>query len=263
MDGGASRLPPVERVGAWRLEDSGGWEPWLLRVGVLEFEPGIFNPTERVTLVVNAMLLRGHGRTLLVDAGSGPADVLYPGAAALDEALVAAGVTRAEIDAVVLTHLDFDHAGGVLDGEWEGELRAAFPRIVLSEVDIDYWRAHPGGGSDVSRPILDAYGDRVDTVPDGGEVAPGLRLVSAPGHREGHCVLRIGDGLVHAADVLHHESHLEHPEWDSYFDADKEQGIATRIEWPDRLAAEGVRVVFSHVPTPGRIGPGRTWLPDW
>ncbi|MEZ5100731.1 MAG: MBL fold metallo-hydrolase [Thermoleophilia bacterium] len=253
----------MERVGAWRLEDSGGWQPWLLRLGVLEFEPGIFHPAERVAICVNALLLRGHGQTLLVDAGSGPADVLYPGAAALDEALALAGASRADVDAVVLTHLDFDHAGGVLDGEWGGALTAAFPRVVLSEVEIDFWRAHPGGGTDVSQPILAAYETRLELAPDGAEFLPGLRLVSAPGHRAGHCVLPIGDGLVHAADVMHCESHLEHPEWDSYFDADPEQGIATRLAWPERLAEQGVQVVFSHFPTAGRIGPGRTWIPAW
>src|SRR5207248_5172707 len=76
---GAGAIVP----GGMRLPDAAGWEVSLLCVGSLEFEAGTVLPDAAATVPVNVLLLRGHGETLPVDAGSGPADVLWPGAARL------------------------------------------------------------------------------------------------------------------------------------------------------------------------------------
>ena len=248
------------QVGSTRLPPAAGYEAALLCVGSLQFEAGTVLPDAAATVPVNVLLLRGHGETLLVDAGSGPADVLWPGAARLDEALAAVGLGAANIDGVVLTHLDFDHAGGALAGVWRDDLRPAFPRAVVSAVDLDVVRS-----SDLwlAQRVLDLYEPvGLELVADGEEFRPGLSLVSAPGHRAGHCVLRVGDDLVHCADVLHHEAHIEHPEWAGHFDADRERALETRRAWLARLAETGTPAVFSHVATAGRVLPGGRWAPS-
>jgi glyoxylase-like metal-dependent hydrolase (beta-lactamase superfamily II) len=250
---------------ATRLPDVAGYEAWLLRVGALEFEPGWVLPGRAARVDVNALLLRGHGETILIDAGSGPADVIWPGAPehTLDEALAQAGIAKADVDAVVLTHLDFDHAGGALTGTWRDDLRPAFPRAILSEVDLGVLRPGEPENWDVATPIISLYraAGTLELAADAAEFRPGLRLVSAPGHRPGHCVVLIGEELVHGADLIHHEEHLEHPEWDSTGDADPDVGLATRRAWFDRLAQSEVPVVFSHLPTRGRVRPGGRWEP--
>jgi glyoxylase-like metal-dependent hydrolase (beta-lactamase superfamily II) len=254
----------MARGDATRLPDAAGYEVWLLCLGALAFEPGVLLPDRPATTPANALLLRRHGRTLLVDAGSGPADVLWPGADALDEALAAAGFTAADIGEVLLTHLDFDHAGGALAGEWPDDCRPAFPRVLVSAVDVRVKRPGEPDRWDVATRVLDLYesAGALRLVPDGGEVAPRVRLVSAPGHRPGHCVLLLGDELVYGADVLHHEEHVAHPEWDARFDADPELALATRKEWIERLAASGTPAAFSHVAGRGRIAAGPRWEPD-
>ena len=247
-----------------KLPDAAGYELWLLRLGSLDFEPGDVLPDRPATVCANALLLRGHGRTLLVDAGSGPADVLWPGAGGLEEALEADGFAAADIEAVVLTHFDFDHSGGVLAGTWPDDVRPAFPRVIVSEVDLGVGRPGEPPAWDVGTRVRELYGqaDRLDVAEDGVEFLPGLRLVSAPGHCPGHCVLLVGDEFVYAADVLHHEEHVAHPEWDSRFDADPGLAIETRRAWLARLAESGTPVAFSHVPARGRIGPGPSWIPN-
>jgi glyoxylase-like metal-dependent hydrolase (beta-lactamase superfamily II) len=249
---------------AKRLPDAAGYEIWLLDVGSLDFEAGGVLPDRPATVCVNALLVRGHGETLLVDAASGPFDVIWPGANRLEDALAAVGVRRREIDAVVLTHLDFDHAGGALAGTWPDELRPAFPRAILSAVDFPGKRPGERDDWDVGRTLIPGYRAvaALETVDDGAEFRPGLTLVSAPGHRPGHAVLLFGDELVFGADLLHHEEHVAHPEWDAFADADAALALETRRRWIERLAGAGTPVAFSHLPTRGRILPGPTWQPD-
>jgi glyoxylase-like metal-dependent hydrolase (beta-lactamase superfamily II) len=243
-----------------RLPDAAGYEVSLLSVGSLDFEAGAVLPDAAATVPVNVLLLRGHGETLLVDAGSGPADVLWPGAAGLDDALRGVGVAADEIDAIVLTHLDFDHAGGALAGTWRDDLRPAFPRAIVSAVEVDLLR-----NSDLwlAKHVLELYDAQgLELAGDGEEFRRGLRLLSAPGHRPGHCVLLVGDELVHCADILHHEAHVANPEWAGHFDGDREQALDTRRAWLARLAETGTPAVFSHVATRGRVGPGYRWVPE-
>jgi glyoxylase-like metal-dependent hydrolase (beta-lactamase superfamily II) len=248
---------------AQRLPDAAGYEVWLLRVGALDFEAGQVLPDRGVSLCTNALLLRGGGETVLVDAGSGPVDVVWPGANRLEEALAAAGARPDGVDVLVLTHSDFDHAGGGLAGTWPDGVRPAFPRAVVSAVDLDAWRPGKLDEWDVGTRLIAAYeaARALEVVEDGAEARPGLRLVSAPGHRPGHCVLLVGDELVHGADLLHHESHVRHPEWDHAFDADPEQALSTRRAWIARLAETGTPVVFTHLEGLGRISAGPRWEP--
>src|SRR3990172_3805263 len=87
----------------------------------------------RIPLSLTPLLVRTAGLNVLVDAGAG--DKLSPEAlsiycldrtVSLDQSLGAPGLTAADIDAVVATHLHFDHVGGfttIVDGQ----VRPRFP----------------------------------------------------------------------------------------------------------------------------------------
>jgi glyoxylase-like metal-dependent hydrolase (beta-lactamase superfamily II) len=128
--------------------------------------------------------------------------------------------------------------------------------------------ARDGGGDDQSTAprivaALDAAG-LLDEYADGAEPAPSLRLRSAPGHRVGHSILEVGDSFVYAVDVFQHPLHVEHPEWDTAFDADPEVGLATRLALLAELADRGATVAVAHIAEPGRIeraADGFRWVP--
>jgi glyoxylase-like metal-dependent hydrolase (beta-lactamase superfamily II) len=254
MSGGTAR----------RLPDAAGYEVWLLCVGALDFPEGELIPNREVTICVNALLLRGYGKTLLVDAGSGPADVLWPGAAELDRGLSAAGVSESDVDGVVLTHLDFDHAGGALTGTWPGEVRPVFPRAIMSAVDFGVGRPGEPEDWDVGTRLIEAYDQAggLELVADGAEFRPQLRLVVAPGHRPGHAVVLIGQELVFGADLVHHEAHIDNPHWDTSNDVDPELALTTRRSWIARLEETATPVAFSHIAQRGLVASGPTWKPD-
>jgi glyoxylase-like metal-dependent hydrolase (beta-lactamase superfamily II) len=249
--------------------EGAGWHVSLIEVAVVPIgaehlgPPGTFGGTLRPP--VNALLLRGHGRTVLVDAGPGPLVSIWPGATErLADVLATEG---ADPDLLVATHMDFDHCGGFTGGTWPYGLVPAFPdRPVLVPVEaVEHARRGSGEEKPAPRVVaaLDAAG-LLETYGDGDEPAPGLKLRSAPGHRIGHSILEIGDSLVHAADVFHHPLHVEHPEWDTAFDSDPEQGLETRRLLLGEFADRGTTVVVSHIEAPGRIGrvaDGFRWEP--
>jgi glyoxylase-like metal-dependent hydrolase (beta-lactamase superfamily II) len=233
----------------------GGWQIDLLDCGTIAL------PAEAVSpeldgprpVPVTATLLRGHGRTLLVDAGCGPCAVLWPGGGgtALGSALAVAGCSPAEITDVLLTHLDFDHCGGAVAGTWPDDIAPAFPQAsyMVAADDIDWWWEAEERPLNVGTPVL-------RTVRDGTMPLPQVRVRSAPGHSPGHSVLEISgeEGvLMHLADAIHDRLHVPHPDWDGYYDADAERALATRMALLGEAEARGATVIASHIEQPGRI----------
>jgi glyoxylase-like metal-dependent hydrolase (beta-lactamase superfamily II) len=247
-----------------------GWTVALLEVGILPMEPGDLAPpgvlSGPVLTPVNVVLLRGHGRTILVDAGSGPFASLWPGLT--DDLAGRLEAEDAAPDLVILTHLDFDHSGGLVTGSAPDALRPTFPGVpVLAPAEaVAEARGSDADGESVSTQVvaaLDAAG-LLDGYDDGAEPAPGLRLRSAPGHRLGHSILEIGDSLVHVVDIVHDPVHVEHLEWDRTWDAEPEVALATRRAILADLAERGSTVLASHFPSPGRIeraGDSLRWVP--
>ncbi len=227
------------------------WDVTLVAAGSLPMQDGLMAPPGElgdIAVVSNVLLLRGAAGTVLVDTAAGGLDGSWDGAHS-DLAGALAPYCRIEdVDAVVLTHLDFDHFGGA------AEVPAA--RIVVTATAADWARTWEHG------PLWEVFQrieGRLDEAADGAEVLPGVRLVEAPGHREGHAVVEIdaADGRrVFLADVIHHPLHVQHPEWDREFDSDVALALRTRRDWLERLAGTGVPCAASHIEGWGTIEPG-------
>jgi glyoxylase-like metal-dependent hydrolase (beta-lactamase superfamily II) len=109
---------------------------------------------------------------------------------------------------------------------------------------------------------------RLELVEFDFEVAPGIRLLAAPGHTPGHsAILAEGDGepVLFTADAFTMAEHVAHPEWTSSFDLDAEKTVRTRNRLLDLAAAENCRVVHYHIASTGRVvrrGSGYAWEPE-
>ena len=243
------------------VESSSSWRATLIRAGTLPMrgewlEPGGTLP-ERVDIPSNVLVLEGHGRTILVDTASGELTDGWEGAqAGLVAALEAARVDPDRIDTVLLTHLDFDHAGGIAEGA-----RPAFPqaRVLAARAAVEWAQDADDPAAEAVRVV--AAAGLLEAVDPGDAIAPGLVLVDAPGHRIGHSLLRFGDAAF-LADVVHHPAHVVRPELDREFDSDVAQALATRRRVLAEEADAGRRVACSHIAGFGRIeraGAGFRW----
>lgn len=141
-----------------------------------------------IPINVHFWLLRGHGRTALIDTGLRPVPLhgneqkfqQRPGedTASL---LRARGVEPSEVDAVVLSHLHHDHA----------ESAGMFSRaeIVVSRRGWDWWQGERAGLRSPLYPVdlISAWeqgllGNRLRLAGDEEEVLPCLRVAWSGGH---------------------------------------------------------------------------------
>jgi glyoxylase-like metal-dependent hydrolase (beta-lactamase superfamily II) len=268
-------------VGAWR------WE--LVRDGTDLFPPGILVcagvPDEEagpalagvvddnglISFPYGCLLARGEGEVVLADSGTG---TLGPGRGGghLEDALARAGVTAEEVTVVVLTHLHVDHIGGVVA---DGKPRFPNARHVVTATEWSFWTSGAAVGRapdvmlaaiDQVLPVLSDAGV-VELVDDDAELAPGLRLVPAPGHAPGQVAVELegDDGVLFLADAVIHPLHFARLDWGTAGDSDSPQMRETRQRLLGRAADEGLRVTASHLWGPGRVerdGAAFRFLPD-
>jgi glyoxylase-like metal-dependent hydrolase (beta-lactamase superfamily II) len=227
----------------------------------------------------NVLLIESPGRRILVDTGAGSAHPGNPGR--LVERLAAAGIEPASIDAVILSHADFDHIGGAVEAG-----RPVFPRAdhVILRTEVAFWRTRPerlrpGPGYDEAfrtlvntfpPAALETLRDVLHPVDPGAEVAPGITLIPAPGHTPGNAVVRIArgaDALLVAADLFYDPANISDPGWVAIYDHDPATVVKTRQAILAEASANRTLLMLYHLPFPGlgRVTPdgaGWSWTPE-
>lgn len=155
--------------------------------------------------------IRGRGRTIVVDTGFGPRSATLRGRSLLRhpaEALAHAGIDAATVHDVVLTHLHYDHAGG-LDAFpaatfhlQDAEMSFATGRCMCHQV----LRA-PMEVEDVIDTVRHVYAGRVCFHDGTATLAPGISLHLVGGHSGGLQIVRVHTArgwVVLASDAAHY-----------------------------------------------------------
>jgi glyoxylase-like metal-dependent hydrolase (beta-lactamase superfamily II) len=216
-------------------------------------------PDDRLTLSVNALLVRDGKRVILIDSGLGTAVH-----GALMASLGEAGVAPGEVTDILITHSHFDHVGGLAGAD--GKL--AFPNaaIRMSTAEWAWMKSQPNAAALVK--VIDGH---VQTFTPGAAIAPAVTSVALDGHTPGHVGYEITSGKLSLLDIgdMAHSSviSLKKPEWSMQFDNDKATAMATRKATFARLANSHELVFAPHFPYPG-VGfvvandHAYTWVPE-
>ena len=236
----------------------------MLNVGWINAAAGIWRRDDdldrEIRFPVPAYLIETAEHRILVDTGLHP-DAVADAAGHYgrpdgigpfrleQDASIAEQVDLTSISMVVLTHLHFDHAGGL------GLLPASVPIVVQRRE----WEA--GGNADaIARNFFlpvdyRPAGERV-TLVDGDHDLLGdgsVELLLTPGHTPGHQSVRVGDGLVIGADVSHFASGLDDHRFPIF--ADDFTAQAASADRLRKLRDAGTVVLPGHDPDVLRPGP--------
>jgi glyoxylase-like metal-dependent hydrolase (beta-lactamase superfamily II) len=255
----------------------GNVEIMSLSDGMLEFDLCNFFPTipsddwrqyeshlteeHKVRFNLGSFLIRGGGRTVLVDTGLGPKPDNAPDApwGQLLHDFTKNGVRPDEVDMVVMTHLHRDHVGWNLMAQGT-RYTPTFPkaRYWMSKTD---WEACHQPSVQPDRfpnapqcvwPLAEL--GLVELMDGDHRITAELSAVPTPGHTPGHMSILItsqGERALVLGDAAHNPAQILEPDWVSRADMDPDLTRQTRRALIERLEREKILVAAGHFPAPG------------
>jgi len=247
---------------------------WLLDCGVFRYDGGLifgavpkaswsqYYPADehnRVRIGLRPLLIQDGPHLILVNTGLPAEDPGIPfdppGHRPVSRALAERGVSPEQVTAVVLTHLHPDHVGGNLITE-DGEERLFFPdaRCYVQRAEAAacaYPNERTRADYDPAHLAALAASGRLEVVAGTHPVSPHVRVEPAPGHTDGHQVVRIEDGgqsALYVSDLAIIPVQAERLAWISALDVAPMQTLESKREILGRAVEEGTLLLFEHEP---------------
>ncbi len=215
----------------------------------------------RVRLATNCLLVRGKDFTAVVESGIGEkwdekAREIYAieRETTLLRPLAAHGVRPEDVDALVISHLHFDHAGGATRKE-NGRIVPTFPNATLYVQEAELAHARSPNERDRASYLPENWEPyeevgRLEAVSGEREIRPGVRLVPLAGHSPGMQAVRIdseGKTAFYFADALPTTAHVPIP-WIMGYDLYPVELIENKKRLLAQAVREGWLCIFEHDP---------------
>ncbi|WP_408606160.1 YtnP family quorum-quenching lactonase [Jeotgalibacillus campisalis] len=216
------------------------------------------NEQNQIELPTEPILIEMDGHRVLLESGVGTGKMSdkqkrnygVTRESHIEESLGKLGLTRDDIDLVIMTHMHFDHAGGLTRKE-DDKLVSAFPqaKIYTSKIEWDEMRAPNIRSKNTYweenwKPIEE------QVVAFEGEVTilPGLKMVHTGGHSDGHSVVLLeqnGETMIHMADLMPTHAH-KNPLWVLAYDDYPMNSIEAKQKWIQKGLEENWWFSFYH-----------------
>ena len=225
------------------------------------------------------LIARVNGRVLVCETGIGTKlsekraqQVLLREPEGLLHSLKHLGIRPEEVDAVITTHLHWDHAGGLTRRDAQGGLELTFKnaRHFIQQTEWDF-ALHPDQRSESAfvkddfTPLAD--GNQVVEFVDGdAEVLPGVHVRHVGGHTPGSQVLVLRSGELACAvtgDLVCQTPHLRVP-WTMSADIDPLRVLQEKARLFEEAERHRWLLVLSHETDhpAGYLEDGGRWTPE-
>ena len=228
--------------------------------------PWALDDAGNLKISIQALCVESEGHRIVVDTCVGQRPLPGMFASMSDDgsfltALADAGFAREEVDAVICTHLHFDHVGWNtmwVDDAWVPTFPNA--RYVLARSEFEHWNAASEEAraaasavtfAEAVTPLFD-FGV-VDLVDVDHAVTGEVALTPTPGHSPGHVSVRIrseGAEAIITGDCVHSPVQLMETDWFTAVDSDPAQSSATRRALVAECLDRDVLVIGTHFPPP-------------
>lgn len=216
------------------------------------------NEHNQIPLRADPILLRAGGKRILIESGIGKDRLtekqkrnfgLQEESQVL-ESLQLLGLTADDIDIVLMTHMHYDHANGLVAIK-EGRPSSVFSRAVIyvqeqewAEMREPNIRSRNTYWEENWRPIQ----DQVHTFGSELAILPGLSMHHTGGHSQGHAIVRMESGGelgLHMADLMPTHAH-QNSLWVLAYDDYPMDSIFAKEKWIKPGIRDGAWFTFYH-----------------
>ena len=163
------------------------------------------------------------------------------------------GFAPEDVTQVILSHLHFDHLGGVIDKADDGTVSAVFPhaQVIMQKAEWELATQPPNERiaaayrhtPECLEPLKD-----IELIDGDTALTAHIRTAVSGGHTSPHQCIIVeagGTGLIHLADIVPTTSHLRLA-WNAAYDTDPLVTIAAKKRFYAEAKEKNLWVSFSH-----------------